>query len=313
LNASGRINIFALSVRLHSRQEFNGKEIQRLENWEQVKLLRIPYAIIATDTIRHAADIQSTLECGCSILVEKPMAVNAASAFAKLQEARRLNQDLWVGCCMRFHQALNIFCEHLPRIGEIYSVRIECQSYLPDWRPERLYKDSYSARYDEGGVLRDLIHEIDYAGWLFGWPKSVMANIRNTCILEIPVEETADLLWETQNGVLVSITLDYLSRPPRRQMRAFGRNGILEWDGLRGSVTLSISGEQPQEFRSSQSRDEMYLAQDLAFLNAVSPGDMSDKRLASGADGVRALAICDAARQASQEKREIVVLYPEGL
>ncbi len=37
------------------------------------------------------------------------------------------------------------------------------QSWLPDWRPDRDYRESYSARLDEGGVLRDLVHEIDYA------------------------------------------------------------------------------------------------------------------------------------------------------
>lgn len=313
LNAAGKINVFAFPVRIRTHVDMLEKGIQILENWKQVTDLGISSAIIATDTGRHPLDIQYAIDAGCHVLVEKPMAVNAVSAFLKVQEARRLNQNMWVGCCMRFHQALNIFREKLPEIGKVFSARIECQSYLPDWRPQRPYKDSYSARYDEGGVLRDLIHEVDYAGWLYGWPDSVTAKVRTTGLLEISSEDTADIFWETQSGAVVSITLDYLSRPARRQMRAFGEFGTLEWDGINGCVILNRSEMHSEKFDSSQTRDEMYLAQDLAFLDSTSVGGAFDERLASGVDGVRALAICDASRESSKNQCEIHVSYPEGL
>ena len=312
LDSTGKANVFAFPVRTQSRQELQAKKIQVLENWKQVKDMGIACAIIATDTGRHPADIQSALESGCYILVEKPMAVDSASAFMKLQEAKRLGRKLWVGCCLRFHQALNNFRQQLSLIGKIHSVRIECQSYLPAWRPNRPYQDSYSAHFDEGGVLRDLIHEIDYAGWLYGWPQSVTAKIRTTGALDVFAEDTADILWENQ-GTAVSITLDYLTRPGRRKMRAFGEFGTLEWNGLSGRVMISLAGETPREIISTQTHDEMYLAQDLAFLAASAKIPLPDERLATGADGVRALAICDAARVSSKNKCETKVDYPTEL
>ena len=108
----------------------------------------------------------------------------------------------------------------LPQIGAVHAVRVECQSYLPDWRPGSDYRESYSARADEGGVLRDLIHEIDYATWLFGWPVAVTARYGNTGRLGIAAEEWAELAWEAPADVEVSMRLDYLTRPPRRVMRA---------------------------------------------------------------------------------------------
>lgn len=313
LDSSGKVQVFAFPVRMRPRPDLQAKNFPILENWNQVRDLNITHAIIATDTGRHPADIQSALDAGCSLLVEKPMAVDARAAFQNLRDANNAKRDLWVGCCMRFQQALNVFREQLPQIGEIHSVRIECQSYLPDWRPQRPYQDSYSARLDEGGVLRDLIHEIDYAGWLYGWPKSVMAKIRTTRALGIDAEDTADVLWETENGTVISITLDYLSRPARRQMRAFGKFGMLEWDGIQGRVTLSLNGEQSLQSTSSQTRDEMYLAQDIAFIQADLQKNNFDNRLATGADGVRALAICDAARESSLKKHETQVFFPESL
>lgn len=309
LQACDAADVFAYPTRPQRRPELHAAKIKTVENWSQVKELGITHAIIATDTRRHSEDVISAFDAGCHVLVEKPMAENADAAQHICQLAKRSDLNLWVGCCMRFHQGLNIYREQLPHLGKIHSVRIECQSYLPDWRPLRPYQESYSARYDEGGVLRDLIHEIDYAGWLFGWADVVRAKVRETQTLNILAEDAADILWETPSGVIISITLDYLSRPARRQMRAFGECGTLEWDGISGRVILFLEGEPSREINSPQIRDEMYLAQDLAFLEAASATHLPDARLATGMDGIRALAICDAARAASDNKFEVKVDY----
>ena len=188
LQASGAVNVFAFPVRMQRRLEMQAAKIPTVENWTQVKKFGITHAIIATDTSRHSVDVQSALDAGCDVLVEKPMATDAVTALHMWQAAKQSQRSLWVGCCLRFHQALNTFRDQLPRLGKIHSVRIECQSYLPDWRPQRPYQGSYSARSDEGGVLRDLIHEIDYAGWLFDWPDAVIAKVRATQHLEIAAE-----------------------------------------------------------------------------------------------------------------------------
>jgi predicted dehydrogenase len=156
--------------------------------------------------------------------------------------------------------------------------------------------------------LRDLIHEIDYAGWLFGWPGRVQARVRNLGRLGIGADEMAELSWETGTGCAVSIRLDYLTKPPRRHLTAFGERGTIAWDGVAQTVTLAIGASPPVTVRSSQTREAMLLAQDRAFIQASC--ETADPRLATGGDGVNALAICDAARRASGEHREVTVDYP---
>ena len=264
--------------------------------------------IIATETAAHAEDVAAVIGRGIHVLVEKPMARNAEEANALWRLAQNRHTTLFVGCTLRFSESLRAFRDRLPLIGRLHAVRIECQSYLPQWRPDRPYRESYSARADEGGVLRDLIHEIDYAGWLFGWPASVQANVRNLGRLRIDADEAVDLLWGTAEGAGVSLRLDYLSRPSRRRMRASGEQGTLEWDGIEATATLALADAAVRVIRSSQTRDEMVLAQAEAFIRANR--GMSDPRLATPDDGVNALAICDAARRASASKREERVEYP---
>jgi len=105
---------------------------------------------------RYAAasgDAQAALHAGLDVLLEKPMAPDALRAQEICLTARQSGRRLFVGCNLRFDNALNTFRALLPRLGRLHSVRVECQSYLPDWRPERPYKQSYSARADEAAYF----------------------------------------------------------------------------------------------------------------------------------------------------------------
>ena len=260
------------------------------------------FCIIASDTGRHVEDGTEALRHGLHVLVEKPIAPTADQATTLVRAATAAGRRLYVGCALRFSESLNVFRARLSEIGPVHDVRIEAQSYLPAWRPGRELRQCYSARAEEGGVLRDLIHEIDYAGWLFGWPASIWARLRNHDQLGIDAEEAADLVWQAPSGPTVSIRLDYLSQPPRRRMRASGVNGTLEWDGIGGCVTRNFPNGQVDTARSSETRDEMVVAQAIAF-RAACEGS-ADERLATASDGLRALAVCDAAREASISGRE---------
>lgn len=263
------------------------------------------WCIIATDTGRHVEDGIKALDSGLHVLVEKPMATGAAEAGRLLSHSQRSGRKLFVGCVMRFTESLNTFKSLLSEAGELHSVRIECQSYLPDWRPQRSYLESYAARAVEGGVLLDLIHEVDYAGWIFGWPEGVQARVRNLARLGIDSDEATELFWETPRGCAVSVNLDYLSKPPRRIMRAYGSLGTLEWDGFANTVKLFDNDGQVKEITSSQTRNDTFLAQSQAVIQALK--GHQDPRLANPEEGIKALAVCDAARRASLSRREEAV------
>ena len=265
------------------------------------------FCVVASDTADHLKDGVKSVQMGLGTLVEKPLSTDATQARQLVRTAAEAGQKLYVGCVMRFSESLSNFRQLLPDIARLHAVRIECQSYLPDWRPSHPYGDSYSARPDEGGVLRDLIHEIDYAGWILGWPGSLQARVRNLGRLEIQADEAADLLWECEEGCVVSLRLDYLSRPTRRRMTAYGEGGTLEWDAVEQIVRLHRPGDPVREIRSTQTRDDMFLEQASAFLATGEGG--SDTRLASGEDGLKGLAICDAARQARVTRAEEKVVY----
>jgi predicted dehydrogenase len=299
----------AVPMRSSRLAELEDQGLATAASLQQAVAIGVEAAIVATDTSRHDEDAISALSHGLDVLVEKPMAVDAAKAHQICEQTVILKHQVFVGCVLRFSQGLATFQKLLPQVGQLHSVRIECQSYLPDWRPQRPYRKSYSARSGEGGVLLDLIHEIDYAGWIFGWPLSLRGNLKNLGRLHIDVDEVAELTWETTTGSIVSINLDYLSRPPRRRMKAYGDLGTIVWDGITGTVQLKLAETEMQESRPSQTHDEMFAAQIGALVDSIN--GYHNPLLATGVEGTKALAICDAARRSSVSKREETVLYYE--
>jgi len=258
-------------------------------------------AIIATDTARHIADAEAAIVAGCHVLVEKPLSPGVQGLDSLMAVASREGRQVYVACCMRFHATVQRFRSNLPMIGRVYDVRIECQSYLPSWRPARDYRASYSARLADGGALRDLIHEVDYALWMFGVPQHVYARLGNTGTLGIEAEESASLLWEVPRGPVVSLQLDYLTRPPRRMLRACGEQGVLSADLLAQRVTFVETSGEETAWVAAQDRDDMMRSQAGAFLSAIGGGDAG--ATATLQEGVTAVAICDAARASSSSQR----------
>jgi predicted dehydrogenase len=291
------LNPSALPTRAVRVSELRAEGIRTISAWQEAATSGPQFAIVASATSRHLADANEALAFGADVLVEKPLAPSATGISDLAKTAKRCGRRVFVACNLRFDAGLIRFREYLPEIGPVHAVRIECQSFLPEWRPGSDYRRAYSARPEEGGVLRDLIHEIDYAIWLFGAPSSLFARLKNSGVLGIESDDSADILWDTPSGASVSIRLDYVTRIGRRKMRAFGERGDLEWDYFGRRVSLALAGQPERTWATEQTRDEMMRDQAAAFLRCAGEGTTSS--LATLEEGAFAVAVCDAARKSS--------------
>ena len=265
-------------------------------------------SVVATNTGRHTKDVMELLPLG-NVLVEKPLAATADEAVELQTFAANSPNNIWVAYCLRFHPALRAFRDRLCHVGALDTVRIECSSFLPEWRPSEDYRRSYSARRAEGGVLRDLSHELDFAVWLFGGPRSVYCLYGDRDRLSIEAEESADLLWHTPSGASVSMHLDYISRIPKRVMSVSGVQGRLVVDLLNCTVvTHCVGKEQPTVEHFPANRNEMYVSQARAFLGVEPRGD-----LATLGEGVFIAKLIESARESAKLGRAIEIEQSSGV
>lgn len=190
-------------------------------------------ALITTPTHLHTRAAIECAKAGCDLFIEKPL----SHEMKDLEKLERLVTQkgliCLVGCNMRFHPGLLLLkrCLEQNKIGAIWGVRIQFGHYLPNWRPGRDFRQTYSARERQGGgVILDCIHELDYARWFFGHVSSAVAYAPKTSILGINVEENVNIVLSTRHDAWIEIHLDYLQKAYQRRCSVFGEKGALEWD-----------------------------------------------------------------------------------
>lgn len=268
----------------------------------------VDLTIIATRTARHVPDAEAYGQSTRRMLVEKPVAATFTEASTLAPLASRV--PMAVCAPLRFMEGFAATRKALPDIGAVTNVEVRCQSWLPDWRPGTDYRSSYSADPEQGGVLRDLVHEIDVAITLFGLPRSVAASLTCDPELGIDVETSARMTWN-YDAFSLTMVLDYVSRVPIRTLTAHGTVGRVHWDVLEGTLKTESRGvETSQTWADDVDRNRVLARQVLAA--AASAGTPQSRACARLADGMRALAICELAKTSAARGGEPAPVFIDG-
>ena len=259
--------------------------------------------IVANPSALHLDVAIPAAYCGCHLLIEKPLS-HSMARLDELQEAIHQNHNkVLVGFQFRFHPGLQKIKKLLNEnaIGALISVHAHWGEYLPNWHPWEDYKQGYAARPElGGGVLLTLSHPLDYLRWLVGEVDAISGFTSHNG-LNLPVEDTAEILLKFNNGTLGTIHLDYLQRPPSHWLEIIGTKGTIRWDNLDGVVRLAqvSQGEKadnwleflpPKDFE----RNHMFMDELRHFLS-VAKG--KTKPVCTLQDGILALKLSLAARQ----------------
>ena len=265
----------------------------------------IEAAIIATPAVYHAQQAIKLMEKGIHVLIEKPLShsldnVNKLLRIAKISKLVGL-----VGYCLRYDPGALKFNKMLnnQQTGQILNVQVECGSYLPDWRKGMDYRESVSAKAElGGGVLLELSHELDYIRWFFGEMKSVSAKIQNSGTLDINVDDSADMIFESEPGFSVSVHLDFNSRNTRRKSIARCANGDLIWDAVANKVIWHPAGVTKENETYQNDGDYIYREQLKHYFNCI-----ENEKLPSVSihDGVAVLNMIESAKKSHRLNEKV--------
>jgi predicted dehydrogenase len=237
--------------------------------------------IVSNPTALHLDVAIPAALAGCHILLEKPVSYDLTRIDELKAAAAASGSRILMGFQFRHHPALQAIKTLLEdgAIGRPVSVRAHYGDYLPDWHPWEDYRQSYAARKDlGGGVILTLTHPLDYLRWLFGDVHALSAEAGTYGDLGIEVEDTAEIVIHFDNGVLASVHLDYLQRPPRHDLHIIGIDGTIRWDHLATSFALWTAERvkwqhipiAPNFDRDTQfDRDTLFAAQMRHFIEVV--------------------------------------------
>ena len=208
-------------------------------NYEEIPK-KIDFAIVSNPTSKHIYAINKLVPLKIPLFIEKPAFSSlrgTTDLLAQLKEKKILS---YVACNLRFHPCI----KHLKNKVEqetlkINEINIYCGSYLPSWRPEKDFKQSYSADSAMGGgVHLDLFHELDYATWIFGKPNKVLCTKRKASTLNIESVDYANYLLE-YDTFTTSIILNYYRKDSKRTIEILLEDETLKIDLLKCNISNS--------------------------------------------------------------------------
>ena len=246
------------------------------QSLEEVKNLKgYDYFVIASQTKKHFEQLKF-LELHLKdkiIFCEKPL-------FERNKALKILKNRVYVGYVLRFHPLFEKL-EKLIKNDTIININASCGQYLPTWRVDRDYRDSYSAKKEEGGgVLLDLSHEIDYVQHLCGKIEDVKSYQLKVSDLEIDSDDLTTLIGRTTYGTVVNISIDYISKITHRKVHLDTINASYELDFIRNRlIQKNSSGEENIFENRALERNSMFQKMHRSILDAKTEASTYDEAL----------------------------------
>lgn len=282
----------------------------------------------------HANPAVAAAECGCHVMVEKPLASTLKDCDAIIEAGERnhvtvgtMVQRRFYRPCMRLREAIQDGKIGKPILGMVTML---------GWRDEAYYKsDSWRGTWngEGGGVLvNQAPHQLDLLLWYMGDVEEVYGVWRNLNHPYIEVEDTAVAVVKFKNGGIGNIVVSNSQNPALYgKVQIFGENGAgvgVQTDGgamfIAGVSSITeppyndlwnIPGEAENLQRWKQEDcdffnqvDSMYYYHNLQledFLSAVKNGT---KPLVDGREGRKTVELFTAIYRSTRENA--VIRFP---
>jgi len=187
--------------------------------------------------------VKTAIECGkkkCHLFIEKPISHNLKNIPELKKIIKKNNLFFFVGYMMRFHPLIEKIKELInKKKSKFFYAHSIWGEFLPEWHPKENYKKSYaSTKKLGGGVKLTLSHDLDLMCYLFGKIKNSKILNKFDSQLKIDVDVGSTYLVRFMSGVDCSIHLNYLSKPPIRELKILGENVQIFFDYYKSELTI---------------------------------------------------------------------------
>jgi predicted dehydrogenase len=258
--------------------------------------------LVTTPNDSHAAIVGDALRAGKHVLVEKPMALDTASAEAMVRGADAAGRTLMVAQSRRFSDAVRTMVGRLAEIGDILRVHIVFCVPFPQ-PPTEWWRSSAQA----GGlvILLQGSHSLDSIFWWLGRaPRRIFATASRTNAAW-EGEDEADILCDFAGGAVATAHLSLSTQPPIHEALVIGRKGhfrLIEHPAgapFENRYRLEHDGQVVMEGLQAPS---LYTHQLREFADAIAAGRPP---LASGREILNVMRMLDAARESVRSGQAI--------
>ena len=246
-------------------------------NWKELEEKGPLEAIFVTnETASHISTIEKAIKMNPkAIFVEKPLSHNLENLEEIRTKLEENSISFWLGYNFQLFEPFIRIKEIINQseIGNVFYIRAFVGQDLRSWR-KRSYENCYSSKKTEGGgVVLDLVHDINYPSWMIQekleYVNSVVDHISD---LKTDVEDFTEINLVSESGIKVSVHQDCVRVPSRRSLEISGEKGSILWDSNSGIITVQKDNGREIENVSSL-RNDMYKEEVINFLKKLESGE----------------------------------------
>jgi UDP-N-acetylglucosamine 3-dehydrogenase len=249
---------------------------------------KIEAVSVCTWSTNLASEARKALKAGKHVLVEKPMATHTKQAEKLMELAEKNDLHLTVGFLMRFIPGLQHIREAVEnkKIGELVCATAKRVSQWPE-------------RIGDVGVVKDTaIHDIDVMRYISN-EDPIAVYAKTGSMRHKKFEDYAQIMLTYRDGKSAFIESNWLTPYKTRTLTVTGSDAIMRLD----YITQELWIEEPKENLQPKYPWQEPLKLELQhFADCIME---KKKPLITGADGLKALQIAEAALQSSAKNRAI--------
>lgn len=203
---------------------------------------RVEAVAITLPTHLHAETTIAALRAGKHVLCEKPMALTLPACERMLRAAHRSGRTLMIAQCIRFWPQYERIKEMVDggELGEIRFVTLRRLASPPVYSADNWLLDGARS----GGALLDLhVHDVDFAHYLLGVPRSVQAWMTFDAVRD---NDHVVAAYEYDDGSYALLEGGWAFQRPwpfEMAITVAGERGTLDWSLRRGPEVLHYAGD----------------------------------------------------------------------
>ncbi len=225
--------------------------------------------IICTPNFAHKGDMEKCINAGLNVMLEKPMAESLESAEEMYKLCSESGRFAFVAYCLRFaspYQRIKKMIEE-GKLGKVFSIRAAVAGKKAISDAKTNYR---TVRKLGGGVISDFSHEIDYSLWFAASPVVRVKCIGNQAVhKDWDVLDTAELLIQCENDIILSVHMDFLQPYFGRTIEIYGTKGAIRWRDNECIKFYDMEKDQWEDMDSAINWDHVYRDEVIHYLDCL--------------------------------------------
>ena len=235
-----KINVFVIIKNQNEKKRFDRDIIKKIEFISAISDLKKQFffAIVASSTHKHIEHIKLLIKEKINIFCEKPIS-------NRLQDIKNLRQKIiskkiffYVNYQLQQHYLINELIKKTKN-KKINYIEVRVGQNLKYWRSKKIRKDSYFIDVKKGGgVIFELIHEINLINNIFGKIKKIKTITKNILNNYNKCEDQAISLFETNKKISGTLIQDMVSNDKVRYIKIFMDKDMVELDFIKNNIYI---------------------------------------------------------------------------